>query len=230
MKEMDIKRERGIEIVDFATSDYEEILRLQTCFFDELVEAKKAGSVGQEYLLAGEHPPVITLGRRAKQENILEARDILSARGVGVYATGRGGDVTYHAPGQLILYPILDLERHHLGVKGYVDLLEESVMRLLETYGIKGERVEGATGVWIGKDTSEERKICAIGVKCSHFCTMHGLALNVNTDLSGFGFINPCGFKDKGVTSMKKELGHEVDFEKVKQQLLHIFLGLIFSF
>ncbi|MDE5806637.1 MAG: lipoyl(octanoyl) transferase LipB, partial [Muribaculaceae bacterium] len=139
----------------------------------------------------------------------------------------RGGDITFHGPGQAILYPIIDLEHRSLGVKNYVSILEESVIELLKGFGIKGERVEGATGVWIGKDTESERKICAIGVKISRSVTMHGLALNINTNLDAFSAINPCGFVNKGVTSMQKELGKEVDMHMVKEKLLYHFLRLI---
>ena len=218
----------SLEIIDFGTEDYENVLNLQQQCFDQLIQDKKAGKEGKEYILIGEHYPVITLGRKAKESNILASPDSLALKGIRSYHIGRGGDVTFHCPGQLIIYPILDLERHGLGVKDYVDILEESVIRLLANHNIKGERVEGATGVWLGKNTPEERKISAIGIKCSRFCTMHGLSLNINADLSGFHLINPCGFQDKGVTSMKIEKGIEFEIEKLKKEFLHIFLGLIF--
>ena len=124
-------------------------------------------------------------------------------------------------------YPIIDLEQHRLGVKDYIDRLEESVIRTIAEYGIKGERVDGATGVWIGKGTPTERKICAIGVKCSRYVTMHGLALNVNTDLDAFRLINPCGFTDKGVTSIARETGHEVELREVARRLENHLLDLL---
>lgn len=219
-----------IEIIDFGIADYEESLALQTSKFESLVGSKKRGEDCGEAILIGEHNPVITLGRRADAANILVSEDYLGKRGVALFKTGRGGDVTYHGPGQLILYPVIDLDKHRLGVKQYVDLLEETVIRLLGEYGIEAGRVEGATGVWLGTGGQAERKICAIGVKCSHFCTMHGLALNVNNSLEGFSLINPCGFTDKGVTSIKKETGREPDMEEVKKKMLHIFLSLIFPF
>lgn len=219
-----------IEVRDFGLGNYEEILNLQNSLFETLISDKKNHHNSEETILIGEHPSVITLGRRAKIENILVADSLLSDRCIRIYKIGRGGDVTYHCQGQLIVYPILDLDYHKLGVKKYVELLEETVIRLLDKYGIKGERIEGATGVWIGKGSGKERKICAIGIKCSHFCTMHGLALNVNADLSGFNLINPCGFTNKGVTSMKEELGVEIDMGKIKREFLHIFLSLIFPF
>lgn len=238
-----------IQVIDFGLKDYNEVLDLQTKLFNELIERKVAGrdgkngdkeSKGDEYILIGEHYPVITLGRRAKEENILFSKGELEKKEVKVYHIGRGGDVTYHCPGQLIVYPILDLEKHHLGVKDFVDLMEETVIRLIEKYGIKGERVAGATGVWVGKGTDQERKICAMGIKCSRYCTMHGLALNVTSDLSGFTMINPCGFQDKGVTSLEKEILFEISsktsdigenklkIDKVKKDFLDIFFSLIF--
>lgn len=204
---------------DYLTSyqPYREIWDHQHDLFDKMVEAKRSGmEIGQEHILLLEHLPVITLGKHGHEENILNSRE-LERRGIECIRIERGGDITYHGPGQLVVYPILDLERHHLGVKQYVDLLEEAVIRTIADYGIKGERVEGATGVWIGKDTPMERKICAIGVKCSRFITMHGLALNVNTDLNYFSLINPCGFVGKGVTSIAKEVGHDVNIEHTKQ-------------
>lgn len=216
--------------MDFGIKEYSSVLRLQEEYFEHLVKSKKAGEKSEEYLLIGEHPAVITMGRRGKTENILMSEDQLRKGGIEIFRIGRGGDVTYHCAGQIILYPIIDLEKHHLSVKEYVNILEESVILLLRKYGIKGERVEGATGVWVGKGTTDERKICAIGVKCSYFCSMHGLALNVNSDLSGFSMINPCGFQNKGVTSMEKEMGKKFDLDEVKKDLLFTFLSLIFPF
>lgn len=218
----------GIEVADLGLMDYGECLRVQQEAFDDLVRGKKGEcGPGRERLLLVEHPPVVTLGRHADRGNLLLSPEMMKERGVDVYSIGRGGDVTFHGPGQLVVYPILDLERHRLGVKDYVSLLEETVILTLADYGIKGERVEGATGVWIGKDSPDERKICAIGVRCSRFCSMHGLALNVNTDLGGFGMINPCGFTDKGVTSIWKETGQPADMAEVKRRLSDIFLRLI---
>lgn len=217
-----------IKIIDFGIKEYSEILDLQTNLFQEIIEKKKSGESFTEYVLIGEHTPVITAGRHAKESNILVPEYILQQRNVSVFKIGRGGDVTYHYPGQLIAYPIIDLQNHGLGVKKYVDILEETVIRVLKNYGIKGERVEGATGVWIEPSNKNARKISAIGVKCSHFCTMHGLSFNVTGDLSGFKMINPCGFTDKGVTSLSEEFNQIVDVEKVKKEFLDVFLSLIF--
>lgn len=226
-----------MRVIDFGIKDYKQILDLQQHLFDKLISYKLKGEKtsidNEEIMLTGEHFPVITMGRRTQDDNLLVSNKWLSNLNIGLYRIGRGGDVTYHCPGQLIVYPIIDLEKRKLRVKDYVDLLEESVIRLLEDYGIKGERVEGATGVWIGKGSRYERKICAIGIKCSHFCTMHGLAINVDADLSGFSMINPCGFKDKGVTSIEKEIKNDgvllsnLSIESVKEKLLKILLQLI---
>lgn len=218
-----------LEVRDLGRMRYGDAWTLQHSLFDSMVKKKREGEKPEkEYLLLVEHYPVVTLGKHAHETNLLIPENLMLSRGVECFHVERGGDVTYHGPGQLVAYPLLDLERHHLGVKDYVSLLEESVIRTLALYDIKGERVDGASGVWIGKGTSEERKICALGVKCSRFCTMHGLALNVNTDLKGFSIINPCGFVDKGVTSMAREIGREIDFEEVKRQFSDIFLSLIF--
>lgn len=221
---------KDIKIIDFNTLAYLEALKLQEIYFEKVLEEKNnCEGHRTEFLLIGEHNPVITIGRRGKDSNILIPEKSLHDKGIGIYKITRGGDVTYHCPGQLMVYPILDLELHRIRVKDYVYLLEESIITLLSNYGIKGEREAGATGVWIGKGLEKERKICAIGVKCSRFCTMHGLALNVNADLDGFSFINPCGFTDKGVTSMNLELDRKINMQDIKKEFSDIFLSLIFS-
>lgn len=219
-----------MRVIDFGLKDYEYILNLQTKLFEDLINKKKSGGEGEEYVLIGEHPEVITLGRRAKEENVKVSKGILEERGVKLYHIGRGGDVTYHCKGEIILYPILDLEKHGLGVKDYVRILEETVIKVLERYRIKGERIEGATGVWVEKGSSRERKISAIGIKCNRFCTMHGLSLNVDCDLEGYGLINPCGFTDKGVASMIAETEKVIEIETIKKEMLDIFFSLVFPF
>jgi len=209
-----------LKIIDEGVKDYGEMLDKQRTIFAKMVSRKKNGlPTEDEYLFLVEHNPVVTLGKHAKSANVLMPEDMLAERGVKVYHIERGGDVTYHGPGQLVAYPLIDLEKHHLGVKDYVNLLEESVIQTLAEYGIEGKRVAGASGVWIGTGTPSERKICALGVKCSRFITMHGLAFNINTDLSGFKLINPCGFIDKGVTSLSLELGHTCNMHEIKQRL-----------
>ena len=219
-----------LKIYDFGLQEYQSVLNLQKKYFQTLIEAKTTGeSSFNEILLIGEHYPVITYGRHANQNNILQEESFLTHRNIKIHHIERGGDVTFHGPGQLIAYPICDLSLHSMGVKNFVTLLEESIIRLLAIYDLVGERIEGATGVWLGKGSENERKICAIGIKCSRFCTMHGLALNVNTDLTGFSYINPCGFINKGVTSIANELGYSVDMNKIKREFSDIFLCLILS-
>lgn len=217
-----------LTILDEGLKKYGEMLEKQRSLFSSMVEKKKAGlPIENEYLILVEHEPVVTLGKHAKEQNVLLSEEMLNAQGVELFHIERGGDVTYHGPGQLVVYPLLDLESHHLGVKDYVNLLEEAVIRTISEFGIKGERVAGASGVWIGAGTPNERKICALGVKCSRFITMHGLALNVNTDLNGFRLINPCGFVDKGVTSMAKETNSTQDIKHVKKRILFHFTELL---
>ena len=147
--------------------------------------------------------------------------------GATLYHIDRGGDITFHGPGQLVCYPILNLEDYSLGLRDYIHVLEEAVIRVCASYAIQAGRLEKATGVWLDAHSPRARKICAIGVRSSHFVTMHGLALNVNTDLRYFSYINPCGFVDKGVTSLQKELGREIDMEEVKTGLCRELLALL---
>lgn len=196
------------------------MLLIQRKLFSAMVESKKKRiPIETENIFLLEHTPVITLGKHAKDVNVLFAEAELKRLRIELYRVERGGDVTYHGPGQLVVYPIIDLEYHKMGVKSYVHMLEEAVILTLAEFGLKGERVDGASGVWIDSGTEKERKICALGVKCSRFITMHGLALNVNTDLNAFQMINPCGFIDKGVTSIANELNKEVDINKVKKTM-----------
>ncbi len=166
-----------------------------------------------------EHSHVYTLGKSGEQNNLLINDEFLNKIQATYFKTNRGGDITYHGPGQIVGYPVIDLERFNLQVKQYIANLEESIILALKEFGIEAGRLQGATGVWLDSDTSKARKICAIGVKASRFITMHGFALNVNTNLEYFNHINPCGFIDKGVTSMEKELGKKQDFEGVKDVL-----------
>ena len=216
------------KIQDHGLRDYGEMLHYQRDLFAAMTERKKKGlALENEYLILVEHNPVVTLGKHAHRANLLYSAERMADLGVQVWNIERGGDVTYHGPGQLVVYPIIDLEAHRLGIKDYVFLLEEAVIRTIAEFGIYGERVQGASGVWIGAGTPDERKICALGVKCSRFITMHGLALNVNTDLNGFSLINPCGFIDKGVTSMSKETGNVIDMALVKDIITRHFVDLL---
>ena len=203
---------------------YAKALDIQTEKFNALLAAKAKGEKGRNELLFCEHDPVLTIGKRGKDSNLLIPEARLQALGVSYYHINRGGDITYHGPGQITGYPIFDLETWHIGLKQYIYRLEETIIRFLALYGLKGERLEGATGVWLDPFVAgKARKICAIGVKSSRFVTMHGFALNINTDLNYFSLINPCGFTDKGVTSLAKELGKDQDFEAAKRQLVALF-------
>lgn len=216
-------------IKDLGLIEYNKALELQQKLFDSCIECKKSGSDTENHLLLCEHPNTLTIGKHGNRNNLLCNSRFLAEKGISLYETGRGGDITYHGPGQLVGYPIFDLESYNIGIKQYIFNIEEVIIRLLASYGIKGERLEGAAGVWLDPNKPlKARKICAIGVKASHFVTMHGFALNVNTDLSYFSLINPCGFTDKGVTSMEKELGEKVDMEEVKERVAGLF-GEIFS-
>jgi len=171
------------------------------------------------YLLFVEHPPVYTLGKSGHMENVLIGAEQMEERGVQFFRSNRGGDITFHGPGQLVGYPILDLERFYTDIGRYLRNLEEVGIRVLADYGIVGGRSSGETGVWIGPDErGKARKICAIGVRCSRWVTMHGFAFNVSTDLSYFGDIIPCGIADKEATSLEKELGRKVGLEEVKER------------
>jgi len=203
---------------------YEKALDIQTEKFNALLAAKAKGEKGRNELLFCEHEPVLTIGKSGKDSNLLIPEARLKALGISYYHINRGGDITYHGPGQITGYPIFDLETWHIGLKQYIYRLEETIIRFLALYGLKGERLEGATGVWLDPlVVGKARKICAIGVKSSRFVTMHGFALNINTDLNYFTLINPCGFTDKGVTSLARELGENQDFEKAKRQLAALF-------
>jgi lipoyl(octanoyl) transferase len=228
----------SISVVQLGQVDYGEGLRLQ----QRLVDLRKAGEIGDALLLL-EHMPVITLGRNAKAANVLASTEVLAARGVEVFECDRGGDVTFHGPGQLVGYPILDLRgysssqlsalsselhpaRKTLGVVDYVRRLEEVLIRTCGDFGIPTTRIAGLTGVWT--ETKPAAKIAALGVHISRSVTSHGFALNVNTDLSYFNLIVPCGITAKPVTSMQRELGRELDWNAVAQSVSRNF-GSVFG-
>lgn len=175
------------------------------------------------YLLLCEHPHVYTIGKSGHMENLLLNDDRLKELNVSFYKTNRGGDITYHGGGQIVGYPILDLEQFFTDLGKYMRHLEEVIIRVIGRYGIKGDRLEGSTGVWLDVGTPQARKICAMGVRSSRWVTMHGFALNVNTDLKYFDYIVPCGISDKSVTSMRKELDTEVNEEEVKAAIIEEF-------
>jgi lipoyl(octanoyl) transferase len=211
-------------VEDWGLTPYGEALNRQTALFDRAVAAKVAGEAVENILVFCEHPNVITLGKHGKQANLLFSADSLRAMNVEFFPTNRGGDITYHGPGQTVGYPIFDLDSFHIGLKEYIFRIEEVIILLLNEYGIVGQHLEGASGVWLDIDNpARVRKICAIGVRSSRFVTMHGFALNVNTDLRYFDLINPCGFTDRGVTSMQRELGREIAPDEVKSRLTLLF-------
>ena len=215
-----------LTFVDWGLIPYSEAYIKQKELFESAILQKSEQKEIQNTIVFCEHPHVLTIGKNGLASNLLFPEKILKEKQVELYNTDRGGDITYHGPGQLVGYPILDLEAFHLGLKDYIFLLEEIIIQLLDQYAIKGERLAGAAGVWLDSDPQKARKICAIGVKSSRYVTMHGFALNVSTDLSYFGLINPCGFTDKGVTSIEKELNGKVDIEELKEKLKNIFNGI----
>lgn len=220
---------REITYKDLGMTPYGEAWDYQEKLFQSILNAKQKGaSSNTNYIIFCEHPHVYTIGKSGSDNNLLINKEALKAKGVSFFRTNRGGDITYHGPGQIVGYPILDLENFKLGIRTYIELLEESIIKLLETYGISSSRLEGASGVWLDAESPiKARKICAIGVRASRYVTMHGFAFNVNTDLSYYNNINPCGFTEKGVTSMEKELGSKQDFEKIKSELLTILTSLL---
>lgn len=186
---------------------------------------KRKSTVGGQqltvnHLLFVEHPPVYTLGKSGNMDNVLMTDDELQANNIEFFHTNRGGDITFHGPEQIVGYPILDLEKFYTDIGKYLRNIEEVIILTMAAYGIKGDRSAGETGVWIEPGVpGKERKICAIGVRCSRWITMHGFAFNVNTDLSYFNNIIPCGIVNKQVTSMQKELGHSLDMQEVKEKV-----------
>jgi lipoyl(octanoyl) transferase len=207
-------------------SDFESTWRLQETFQNEIIQARHSSTQKLAgHLIFCEHTHTYTLGRFGNQENLLIDRLRLQDSGVLFHHIDRGGDITYHGPGQLVGYPIFHLDVFQMGVKSYVYTMEQAVIDMLAQFGIVSSRLEKATGVWIQPDSPvKARKICAIGIKVNRGVTMHGFALNINTDLSFFNAINPCGFTDKTVTSMEKELSARQDMHKVKKALLdHLF-------
>ncbi len=214
-----------VEFADLGTMPYEKCWHYQRELFDSRLSMRDgAGDGTAGRVLFVEHPPVYTLGKSGKEGNMLADGERLKALGAEFYKIDRGGDITFHGEGQIVCYPILDLSVLGIGLRRYVEILEQSVIDTIAGYGIRGERLAGATGVWIcdrdGSGTARNwRKICAIGVRASRFVTMHGLALNVNTDLWWFSLINPCGFTDKGVTSIARECGSTADMAEVKRLL-----------
>ena len=229
-----MKKNKTVKIIDLGQKSYTESLKIQEGYFNAIIELKRLNRKKEtsiptdNYLLWVEHPPVFTLGKSGKMEHLLLNQQTLVNKGIEFYKTNRGGDITFHGPGQLVVYPILDLDNFFTDIHKYLRYLEEAVISTLKEYGLETKRSPGETGVWVDVGTPFARKICAMGVRASRWVTMHGLALNLNIDLGYFDHIVPCGIKGKGVTSLAKELGKEIDVELVKQKL-KIHLGNLFD-
>ncbi|MBR4849872.1 MAG: lipoyl(octanoyl) transferase LipB [Alistipes sp.] len=213
---------------------YKECWEYQQHLFEEQLRKQGDGSDCAGVILFVEHPAVYTLGKSGKMSNMLISEEYLRSLGAEFFHIDRGGDITFHGEGQVVCYPILDLDRLGIGLRRYIEILEQSIIETIAEYGLEGRRLEGATGVWLcdeevpaegEKSERNWRKICAIGVKASRFVTMHGLALNASTDLKWFTMINPCGFVDKGVTSLTKECGREIGFEEASRVLCEKLLA-----
>jgi len=224
-----------VNFIGLGLVDYKKAWDFQEDIFKKAIDLKIKHRDGlteelpEHQLLFCEHPHVYTLGKSGSEQNLLIGEAMLKQKGATYYKINRGGDITYHGPGQLVAYPILDLDQFFTDIHKYMRFLEESVILTLAEFGIEAGRVEGLTGVWIDGGQPNERKICAMGVKSSRWVTMHGLALNVNPDLSYFNNIIPCGITDKAVTSMEKELGKKVDFNEVSD-ILKEKIALVFDF
>ena len=221
---------RQIKFIDLGTMDYKEAWDFQQNLFDEIVEIKKKNRKNNtnvktpNYFLFVEHPHVYTLGKSGNYSNLLINENQLKNKNASFYKINRGGDITYHGPGQIVGYPILDLENFFTDIHKYLRFLEQTVIQTLDNFGIKGERNDGKTGVWIDIDTPFPKKICAMGVRASRWVTMHGFALNVNVDLDYFNNIIPCGLTDNVVTSVNKELNQsEADITEIKNVLKSCF-------
>jgi len=210
---------------DLGLIDYKKCWDYQEELFAGILATKSANRKEEKsdktnnYLLFCEHPHVYTLGKSGDEKNLLVNEDYLKSRGATFHKINRGGDITYHGPGQFVGYPILDLDNFFTDIHKYLRFLEEAVILTLKEYGLESERSPGETGVWFDVGTPKARKICALGVKSSRWVTMHGFAFNINSDLSYFGNIIPCGIADKKVTSLEKELEREMDFEEVKSKV-----------
>ena len=234
------QQNRAVIFRDLGLIDYKEAWDYQEKLFQEVIDRKvnnrklpfEEQQLPKHYLLFCEHPHVFTLGRSGDEANLVIKEGDLPSVQATFYKNNRGGDITYHGPGQIVGYPILDLDFFFTDIHKYLRFLEEAVILTLKDYGIEAGRIEGLTGVWLDQqDKLRARKICALGVRCSRWVTMHGFAFNVNTDLNYFNYIIPCGITDKQVTSMEKELGGKVDIEEVKLKLknkIRILFSMVF--
>ena len=224
---------KKVEFQDLGLIDYKKCWDFQEELFSEILTVKSSNRkedktvATKNHLIFCEHPHVYTLGKSGDEKNLLVNEDYLKSRGATFHKINRGGDITYHGPGQIVGYPILDLDNFFTDIHKYLRFLEEAVILTLKEYGLESERSPGETGVWFDVGTSKARKICGLGVKSSRWVTMHGFAFNINSDLSYFGNIIPCGIADKKVTSLQKELSKKLDIQEVKNKLrahlVHLF-------
>ena len=220
---------KQIYLRDLGSRDYKETWDYQTKLLDDIIAIKRNNRVSEvkevtpNHFLFVEHPHVYTLGKSGDQNNLLINEKQLKERGATYYKINRGGDITYHGPGQVVGYPILDLENFFTDIHKYLRLLEEVIINTIAEYGLKGERSKGETGVWLDVGTPFVRKICAMGIRSSRWVTMHGFALNVNTNLGYFDHIIPCGIRGKAVTSLEAELNRSVDLGEVKEKIIKYF-------
>jgi lipoyl(octanoyl) transferase len=228
----------NVIIKDLGKIDFSEAWQIQKDIFNQILHTKTYNlelpvceqNINYNYLLFCEHPHVYTMGKSGSDKNLLADTDFLKSKGAGFFRIDRGGDITYHGPGQIVVYPVFDLEEFGIGIKEYIYNLEEVVIITLREFSVEAGRLKSATGVWIDPENQvKARKICAIGVKTSRFVTMHGFAFNINTHLEFYQYINPCGFTDKGVTSMQKETGILMKMDAVKKALIRNF-ARVFSF
>tara|TARA_B100000941_G_C28504252_1_gene556230 strand:+ start:1372 stop:2076 length:705 start_codon:yes stop_codon:yes gene_type:complete len=222
-------KNKKVKITELGFLPYSEAWDIQEKYFSNTISVKRQNGelaspiFTENHLLLVEHPPVFTLGKSGKMEHLLLEEHVLKSKGIEFFKTNRGGDITFHGPGQLVGYPILDLDNFFTDIHKYLRYLEEIIIKTLFDFGLNTSRGNGETGVWLDLNTPFARKICAMGVRASRWVTMHGFALNINTDLSYFDYIVPCGIKGKKVTSLSKELNKQVDPELVKASLLKYF-------
>ncbi len=223
---------KKVYVTDLGTKDYKETWDFQEEVFNSIIDVKNKNrekenkDITPNYLLFVEHPNVYTLGKSGKYSHLLISEEELAQKNATFYKIDRGGDITYHGPGQIVGYPILDLDNFFTDIHKYLRFLEEVIIKTLADYGIKGERSPGETGVWIDVGTPFARKICAMGVRASRWVTMHGFAFNINADLSYFNYIIPCGIVDKSVTSLNQELGKNIPLQEVKEKIKFHFSNI----
>tara|TARA_A200000113_G_scaffold224000_1_gene240861 strand:+ start:12676 stop:13395 length:720 start_codon:yes stop_codon:yes gene_type:complete len=225
-----LKTNKTIHVQELGQQSYKTCWDYQEKLFQGIIDLKRANrnndsiQATPNYLLFVEHPPVFTLGKSGKIEHLLLTEQQLTEKKIAFYKSNRGGDITYHGPGQIVGYPILDLDHFFTDIHRYLRTLEEVIIATLSDYGLQATRSDGETGVWLDADTPNARKICAMGVRASRWVTMHGFALNVNTNLAHFDYIVPCGIQGKGVTSLEKEVGRVIPLNEVQEKILHHFL------